>query len=286
MATIKSLGPLPVSARGVTAGAAMVLLMLMAGCDKKPGGQVVAVVDSEEITQSELRAEAEAAGVAATQDMQTYAPQMLQRVIERNLLAGYAREQGLDRGPDYVARRRQLEQTLLANLALRKAASQAGPATPADVQAFIRQNPAVFARRQRLVLDQIRIASPTDSKQVKVLADLGSIDAIEARLKADKIQYARGNAGMDTGKVESIVAKQVTALPNGQVFDVSTNGVTYISAITDRTLVPTAASEWTKPAAEAMQRERVQKSLVDTMKKLRADAKIDYDPAYRPATAK
>ena len=228
---------------------------------------------------------AAAAGVAATQDMQAYAPQMLQRVIERNLLANHAREQGLDRGPDYVARRRQLEQTLLANLALRKAAAQAGPATPADVQAFIRQNPAVYAQRQQLVLDQIRMASPPDSKQVKALADLGSIDAIEGRLKAEKIPYARGRAGMDTGKVESIVAKQVVALPNGQVFDVSTNGTTFLSAIVQRIPVPTPASEWTKPATEAMQRERVQKSLVETMKKLRADAKIDYDPAYRPVTA-
>ncbi len=258
---------------------------VLAGCSKKPGGQVVAVVNSEEITQQELRAEADAVGVAPTQELQSYAPAVLQRVIERNLLADYARKQGLDRGPEFIARRRQLEQSLLANLALRKLARDPGTPTPAEVQAFIKANPAMYQDRQRLALDQVRFATPNELAQIKALAALGSLDAIERKLKADGVRYARGGAVLDTGTVESTVARQMVALPNGQLFDLSTNGVTFISAITGRTPLVTAPASWSQPAGAALQRERAQKGMVEAMKQLRSAAKIEYDPAFKPAAA-
>ncbi len=258
--------------------------LLLAGCHKKPGGQVVAVVNNEEITQQELRAEADAAGVPPGQDLATFAPAILDRVIQRNLLASYAHDQGLDRGPEYVARRRQLEQALLANLGLRKLAEPAGQPTPAEVQAFISQNPALFARRQKLTLDQIRFATPADPKQIKALSALGSIDAIQAKLKADNVPAARGTAALDTGTVESAVARQVSALPDGQVFDLSVNGTTFISAITGRTNLTTPAGAWSQPAAATLRRERIQRTIADAMARMRAGAKIDYDPAFRPST--
>lgn len=266
--------------------AALLAATLLAGCDKKPGGQVVAVVDSEEITQQELRAEAEAAGLPPGQDLQSFAPAVLNRVIERNLLADYARDQGLDRGPEYVGRRRQIEQSLLATLALRKLAGAQGAPTPAEVQAFIGRNPAVFARRERLSLDQIRFPTPADPTQVKALAALGSLGAIEAKLRENRTPAARGTTTLDTGTVESGVARQIAALPNGQIFDLSANGATFISAITGRTPAVAPQAGWTRQANAMLRRERTQKSLVEAMNKLRADAKIEYDPAFKPAAKK
>lgn len=263
--------------------AAVLALSVLTGCDKKPGGQVVAVVNSEEITQQELRAEAEAAGIAPGQDPQSAMPALLDRTIERNLLANSARKQGLDRGPDYVARRRQLEQSLLANLALRKLSTAVATPSPAEVQAFIAANPATFANRQRLKLDQVRFRTPSDVAQIKALTTLGSLAAIESKLRADGVQSARGVTVLDTGQVETTVAKQVAVLPDGQIFDLSTGGITYISAIIGRSLAATPSASWTQPATAGFQRERTAKMLVDAMKKLKAEAKIEYDPAFKPA---
>lgn len=261
-----------------------VAMLLLSGCEKKPGGQVIAVVNSEEITQPEIRAEAAAAGVSPTQDFQSYAPVVLERVIERNLLADYARKQGLDRGPEYVARRRQLEQSLLATLALQKLTGAQNAPSAADVTAFINKNPAVFANRERLTLDQIRFATPSDVTKIKALTALGSVSAIEAKLKADGVKMARGNAVLDTGTVETVVAKQIVAVPDGQVFDLSINGITYISAITARTPAATPPASWTAPATAMLRREGGQKAAIDAMAKLHKDANIQYDPAFKPAT--
>ncbi|WP_174284546.1 peptidylprolyl isomerase [Sphingomonas bacterium] len=265
--------------------ALMLSLAMLSGCSKKPGGQVVAVVNAEDITQQELRAEAEAAGVPAGQDIQSFAPATLDRVIQRNLLADYAKSKNLDRGPEFVSRRRQMEQALLANLAMKQIVSSIGVPSRAEVSAFIAKNPSLFADRLSLTLDQVRFPAPSDPKQIKALASLGSLDAVLAKLKADGVPAARGTTAVDTGTIEASVSQQLTALPNGKLFDLTVNGVTYISTVIGRAPKVSPSSTWSAAAAGALQRERAQKTLTDEMAKLRAAAKIQYDPAFKPAAA-
>lgn len=256
--------------------------VLLTACEKKVGGQVVAVVNDEEITQQELRAEAEAAQIPVGQDIRKVGPGILQRVVERNLLADYAREQGLDRGPEYVARRRQLEQTLLASLAMRKIIGTPAKPTEADVTRFINTQPTIFAQRQRLTLDQVRFPTPADPKQVQELTKLGSVAAVEARLKSQGVNVQRGQPVLDTASVAPMIAKQIVALPNGELFDFSTNGASFISTITGRAAAATPSATWNAPATEAVRRERADQALKTAMDKLRAGAKIEYDPAFKP----
>lgn len=276
------------NSRQITTSFAVIptLLMLLSGCDKQPGGQVVAVVNSDEITQTELKAEAEGSGLAPDADTKSIAPAMLERLIERNVLADYAREQGLDRGPGYVARRRQLEQTLLATLAMRKLLGTPPAPSPTEVQAYIAANPALFQKRQRLTLDQVRFAAPGDAKQVKALDSLGSPAAVEARLRTQGVPVARGTATLDTGTIEPSAARQIAALPDGQLFDLTINGTTFISAITGRTPVTVPAAAITPAATQLVARQQAAKTLGDAVGKLRQAAKITYDPAYKPATTK
>jgi peptidyl-prolyl cis-trans isomerase C len=267
---------------------ALIAVSTLGGCQKKPGGQVVAVVNNEDITQQELRAEAEAQapGLPAGPLPDALAADVLQRVIDRNLLAQYARDQGLERGPEYVARRRQLDQTLLATLGMRKLSGTLSTPTPADVQQFIASNPTLFAQRQRLALDQIRLATPKDPKAIQELTKLSTLDAIAQKLTADRTPFSRGATVLDTASVAAGVAKQIVTLPSGEIFDLSTNGTTFISAITGRASDATSSDSWTAPATEALRRDRLSKSLAASMEKLRKAAKISYDSAFKPKTAK
>jgi peptidyl-prolyl cis-trans isomerase C len=267
---------------------ALIAVAALGGCQKKPGGQVVAVVDNEDITQQELRVEAETQvpGLPAGPLPDALAADVLQRVIDRNLLAQYAHDQGLERGPEYVARRRQLDQTLLATLGMRKLSGTPSTPTPAEVQQFITSNPTLFSQRQRLALDQIRFATPKDPKIIQALTKLGTLDAIAQKLSADRTPFSRGATVLDTASVATGVARQIVALPSGEIFDLSTNGTTFISAITGRTSAASSPDSWTAPATEALRRDRLAKSLAASMEKLRKTAKISYDFAFKPKTAK
>jgi len=257
-------------------------LLLLSGCSKQPGGQVLAVVNNDEITQQELRAQAAAENTPATVDFEALAPQLLDRVIQRNLLADYARDQGLDRGPEYVARRRQMEQMLLASLAIRKLVGTPPQPTAQQAQAYIAANPALFAGRERLTLEQLRFPTPKDMNVVRDAAKLDNLDAIEGKLREKGVAVQRGNAVLDTGAIPGDIARQIAVLPTGEIFDLTADGTTIISRIAARTPLATDKANWQRIAMAALQREQLAKAIGSKMEELRKNAKIKYDPDYQP----
>ena len=100
------------------AGAA--LLALAACGDKSPQGQVVATVNGEEITAQEVNAEAQALNLPANANREAVLPQILQRVLDRKLLVGVARERKMDKSPDFLIQRRRAEETVLATMLARQ----------------------------------------------------------------------------------------------------------------------------------------------------------------------
>lgn len=271
-----------------TAAPLLVLTSLgfvLAGCDKKPGGQVVAVVNNEEVTRQELKIEAQQAQIPEGTDPKEAIPTLIGRVVDRNLLAEYARAEGLDRAPEYVARRRQLEKNLLATLALQKLAAAQPEPSAEDVQKFIASNPTAFAERKVLTLDQIRFGTPADVNALKAITSLPSIDAIAAKLTADGIRFERSDKAMDTASIDTNIAKQIVALQNGEIFDISTGGVTFVNNIKERRAAVAPAAEWQPAAADALKRQNLNKLLEAEMKRIRDRATIVYDPAFKPKTA-
>lgn len=270
--------------RTFRAASALALIggLALAGCNKQPGGQVLAVVNNEEITQQELRAQAAAENTPATVDFEALAPQLLDRVVQRNLLADYARQQGLDRGPEFVARRRQMEQTLLASLAIRKLVGT--PAQPSDeqIQQYIAANPALFASRERLMLDQLRFPAPKDMTIVREATKLDNLDAIEARLREKGVAVHRARAGLDTGAIPGDIAKQISVLPTGEIFDLTADGTTIVSKIVSRTPLVTDHTTWQRTASGALQRDMLMKAIGTKLEELRQAAKIKYDADYQP----
>lgn len=268
--------------RIVAAMALPLTIAMVSGCSKHVGGQVVAVVNNEEVTRQQLQAEAEAAHVPATADKHTATVALLQRVVDRTLLADYAHQQGLDRGPEFVARRRLLEQTLLAEMGLRKLAGTQTEPTAAEAQAFVAGHPTLFAARQQLTLDQVQFATPADTVKYQSIAKLPTMEAVVQQLKANGIAFTRGTPVVDTGSLDPSVSSQIIKLRNGEVFDISTGGQSFISVITARSTAATQPASWAATAAEAIKRQRAGKTLEGAMAKLRRDAKIEYDPALKP----
>lgn len=258
-------------------------LALLAGCNKQPGGQVVAVVNNDDITVQELNAEAKAAQLpAASANDKNAVAALLQRVIDRNLLADYAKREGLDRGPDYVSRKRQMDQALLADLAVRKLSGGRTNPSPAEVSAYIASNPLLFAERQNLALDQVRFPTPPQADVLKVITAAPTIEGVIAQLDAKGIKYVRGAASLDTGSIDASAVRQILALKPGEAFALSAAGQTFVSVVTGKAPVSIDKAAWPTIAANALRNQRLSKLMADSLKQLRTSAKIEYDPAYKP----
>lgn len=259
-----------------------VMLLLLGACHKTASGQVVAIVNGEEITQQDLNGELQGATIPAGADKKQAMGQLLQRVVDRKLLVQEAKAQGLDRSPEYLDQVRRSQDGLMIDLLASKATKGISLPDSAAVSRYIATNPTMFSGRRRYALDQIVFPQPADTKILGELGPAHSLDSIAAILSAHGIQFGRGKGQLDTATVPPAIASRLATLPAGEPFLVPDRGRMVASVITSTQAFPTPEEE-AKPAAVKLLR---QQSLSDAMRrqleKARASAKIEYKPGFAP----
>ena len=119
------------------AGAGLAIALVLAGCNKSPTGQVVAVVNGEEISAQELNAELEGLNIPANADKKAIRKQLLQQIVDRRLLVQVAKEEGLDRDPTYITQQRKMNEQLLVQMYGKKASDSIKVPDNAAIDKFI-----------------------------------------------------------------------------------------------------------------------------------------------------
>ncbi len=266
-------------------------LLVTSGCGKKATGQVVAVVNGDEITLDELNAELNSVNLPPSADKKLAMRQLLQQVVDRRLLAQTAKEQGLDRDPAYVTQQRRMNEDLLVRMYAKKSADAIPVPTAAEIDKYIAEHPLVFGSRTRYKLDQIRFEMPADPSKLKSLESDHSMDAIMARLTSMGIKFQRGSSALDSGSVAPAALKQVTSLPPGEPFITPAGRQIAVSVITGTEPLPVPEAQVRPLAVQALRNEALTKIGESRLKEARAKGKIEYQAGYeaptvKPATAK
>lgn len=265
------------------AAAALAVALATAGCNKGvPEGQVVARVNGDEITQTEVNAEMGAVGVPADQRAKA-GPAILQRIIERKLLAQAASKEGVDKEPDYVTLRQRTEELLLAQRYLQRESQKATQQPSGDkIEEFLRMHPAVAENRQLLTLDQIRFPTPTDAKEVQALQGATTMEALIGVLRARNIQFKRDVVQADTATLPDSLLVNMNKLKPDEPLVIIGGPVLTAAAITGRQPIPTNSAQATKIAKDRMVSEAVNNRLKQANTALREGAKIDYAKGMAP----
>lgn len=257
--------------------------LLLGSCEKKVGGQVVAVVDGQEVTQQELNAELGGAAIPPNADKKVVMAQLLQRVIDRKLLVAKAKEQGLDKAPTYLAQvQRAQDSTLIEMLASKVAKGMPVPDATAAGQ-FMTSNPSLFAGRKRYQLDQIVFQAPNDPALAAKLKPAKTMPEVETVLKASGIQFQRGNSQLDTASLPPAIAARIAALPAGEPFLVPQNGQVVVNVIRSTEAVPVSPQQAEPAAIELLRRQGVEQAMRKQADDARAKAKITYAAGFAPA---
>ncbi len=253
-----------------------------AACKREATGQVAAVVNGEEITLQELNTEIGGAELPAGVDRKAMQQAALQRVIERRLLSQASKDDGLDKGQEYLVRSRQLSDTLLVQLLSRKASQAVKVPGEADVDKFMASNPTMFGNRTIYALDRIQFPMPSDPNTLRALQPIHTMQGVVETLNGLNIKFARSAAQMDSAQVPKEAMERIAALPAGEPFVVPQNGVITVSVITGSRAVPIDGNQARPMAVQAMRNQEVMKSLSDRLKTEKAEAKIDYQPGFAP----
>lgn len=253
-----------------------------AGCGKKATGQVVAVVNGQEISQQELNAEIQAAGAGAGADRKAASVAALQRLIDRKLLVQEAKKQGLDRTPEYLLQSRRTEDDLLVGLMANKANKLVNVPDTAAIAQYMAGHPTMFAQRTRYQLEQVAFPTPKDAAIVKRLEPVTDWNAALQILTQAGIKLNRSNSVLDTASIPPAMAQEIAALKPGEPFIVPIAGGYVVNVIRGQEIVPVNETEARPAAATMVRRQKIDESLQAQVKAARTAAQIEYQPGFAP----
>jgi peptidyl-prolyl cis-trans isomerase C len=264
----------------ITATAALALAI--AGCSKKPTDQVVAIVNGEEISLPELNAELGNAQVPEGVDKKAVQQQLLQRLVDRRLLAQAAKEQGLDRDPAFIVDQRRVQESLLVEKLAKKTNDSIPVPTAAEIDKYISGNPTLFAGRQLYTVDQLAFATPTDATKLRALEPAKTMDQVITVLRGLGIGFQRANRVVDSATVPPEQMTKITSLPKGEPFVVPTNGQVTVNVITGGRAEPLPDAQARQVAVRLIRSQALAKQGEQRLKDARTKAKIEYQTGFAP----
>nr|WP_269816320.1 EpsD family peptidyl-prolyl cis-trans isomerase [Allopontixanthobacter sediminis] len=265
---------------------ASAVLISLTACSSEPTGQVVAVVNGEEITQQELNAEISELPAPPVGDKEAIRRQVLQQIVDRRLISQVAKEDGLDKDPMYITRQRRLNEELLVQMYGTKIADTVRVPDAASIKKYLADNPGKFSQRTAYLVDQISFDLPNDPSVLKALEADKSMADVEQTLKRFNVSYDTGKNTIDSMSIPTPALNQILALPPGEPFVVPTQGKIVVSVITGRQAVPTSEEDATPVAAQTMRAENLGKVLQTRLDEARTKATITYQEGLAPAPKK
>lgn len=256
--------------------------VLLSGCQKEATGQVAAVVNDEEVTLQEINTELGQAQLPDGVDKKLIQQGALQRILDRRLLAQAARDDGLDQTPEFLARRRQLEDALLVQLLSERLARTTAVPEGAAVDTFMRENPAVFGGRSIITVDRIQFPMPSDPNRLRSLEKDHSMAEVAATLTQMGIKFNRGQAQMDSAALGQERLNRIRALPAGEPFVVPEGNTVTVAVVTGETAQPMQAEQARPVAVQMMRNQSLSDAMRSRLDAEKAKAKIEYQTGFSP----
>lgn len=246
---------------------------LVACANKEPKGQVVALVDGEEVTRRDLATEP-TSGQAEGAEAQ---PAILRGVIDRKLAAAEARRLQLDRTPEYVAQAQRLEEVMLSRTLFERWAAALPAPSPKAIADYIARNPQRFGQRKLFLVD--RIQAGANAIERRALEPLQTNDAVAQHLQSRSQPFQRGQAVLDSATLSPELAARLRALPKSYPLAIADGDKLVVLAVVETRDAALAKAEQTAAAVAALKQVAVR----DKLASLRTNSKIAYQPGYRPA---
>lgn len=271
--------------------AAPLMGLALAGCHfphlgaaKAPTGQVVATFDGAEITQTELTAELKGVqlppGVTRKQAEQA----ALNEILTRKVLAKAAKDQGLDKTPDFAVSKTRALDTLLAQSLEMKIATAVPPPTRDEAERYVSDHPDQFAERKIFSIDQIRISAQPTAALMAQLKPLTSLEQVEALLGGQHLAYKRAPQTLDALSTNPALVDAIAKLPPHEVFILPADAIVFASQVTAVRVEPFTGDKATNFALNLLTNKRRQEAVAKQLQAtlLKAAGSIQYNAQYQP----
>lgn len=271
--------------RGVLLAAAACIAL--SGCgdkDKQPKGQVVATVDGQEITATDLRNELSGFNAPDAKIRLQAERRALDTIIVRRVLAAAAEKAGVAKTPEFAQQEKRLNETLLVETWQASIVKSIPVPSVEEVERFIASRPDLYAQRKIFEVDQVRFAIPSGASWAEALRPLKTLEDVTALLAERNVKFRQDRSQIDVLSVDPQVVAQIVALPPGEVFVVPNNDMVVANRIQSTRVEPVSNEIATRHATAYLKSQRTQETIQRQFGALLAAAKKDvvYSKTYQP----
>lgn len=258
------------------------VLILSACKDEKSPSQVLAKVNSAEITVHQLN------GLLAQIPDATAAvkQQVLEQLIDQELLVQKASELKLDREPSVLQAIESAKRQILAQAAAERVLGKPEELKTADIERFYNENPALFAQRKNYIFTVFSIdKNAYNDTLIKSLDKAGSAQQIKAVLGSQQVQFNESELKRTAEQLPLAMLTKFAGMQTGDILAMPEAGKMILLLLKESFPVPVAKENAAPLIKRYLQNDKAQADARLKIKALRDAAKIEYTQTAPKAEA-
>lgn len=274
---------------------ALLGLCLIAACDERGAsgggdslGQVVARVNGEEITVSQLNAEL-ASVSADTQDRKAVEEEVLRTIVFRTLLRQAAIKSKLDRKPDIRLLMDAARDKVLAESYMDQVTGTNKEPTAQEIAKYISDHPLAFGERRIYHFQRLMLAADKYSDWMQPMFDMKpqaqTFDQLEEYLKGQGIGYTLVDVQLPSTDFPEQVQKRLLQFGIGDNVVVRGPQSIIILKIKGWTAMPVQQADAEHVASAAIRQEQAAERTEALRAQMLHDAKITFSGAFAKISA-
>lgn len=279
------------SAKSIVCGAAVLAVLMLSGCGggtSHSQGQIAARVNKGEVSlhQVQYLLQRQPRLAAAQPDA---APRLaLDSLVEQELAAQAAREQGIDGDPAFVQGMEAARRELLARMYQDRLAAKAALPSSDDIDRYYDSHPALFAERRLYTVQEFAVEVPADRQAELQQAIAASSSIVELRTVLDHagLQYRSGVAVQSPENVPMRLLDNLSKLGEGRAMVHATTPTSMQIWALVKTQEASVDRKHARPAIEAyLTTERKHQAIASGMTDLRKRAEVVYAGPFAAAAS-
>jgi EpsD family peptidyl-prolyl cis-trans isomerase len=273
---------------GSAAACASLLLLMACGAEAPVADSQVAVrINKGEISVHQVQAVLKRQPRLLADRPDAASARVLEALIEQELAAQAAVDQGLERDPDVVQAMQLARREVLARAYQEKIASAATGPSSDEVDRYYDAHPAVFAQRRLYTLQEFMVeATPAQAETLAALARRAKgADEVATLLHEAHMNHRTRRFVQAAEDVPAAVLEPLAKLERGQSLAVTHGAVPRIFSVLDVQAAPVDRRQAADSIAAYLVTERKRQLLVPAMKGLREAAQIRYQGEFAKAPA-
>lgn len=265
--------------------------LVLGGCGPAAGskpGQVAAHVNKGEVSLHQVRYVLDHQPRLAAQQPEAAPRLVLASLVEQELAAQAAREQGLDNDPAYVQGMEVARRELLARMYQERLAAKAEQPGTDEIDRYYDAHPALFAERRLYTLREFAVQVPPDGEEAvrSMVKSAGSEKELQAALEQSGLPMRTGVTVLAPEAVPLQELQTLAALHEGQSMVRSKiAGGLHVWTLLQTQAAPVDRKQAREAISTYLLTERKRQLVQNGMAALRKNANIAYAGEFAAAQA-